>query len=223
MSDINSNFADFPNPVNETAVLRGDLSIDEESVGSPVLETLRSPVIDVVEESVTLPVPVYCCVDSGGGQLDAVNNPCLMEGEGEPSSRSSECVEVHPGQGQAAIPISASGDVPGPLLGNVENVYVGGENSAFSVPVLSTPVGGSAGVESLRPVQPVAIRCTSLSESLAKELLDHVVDERGKFDFIFSHVQFILKREMLLMWSLNFVELSRWIVCGFVVARMWVR
>ena len=223
MSDFNSNFIDsFAIPVKEIGVL--SCGTGEESVGSPVvLETLRPPVLASSDGSMTLPVPVYCFADSGGGQLDAVNNPCLMEGEGEPSSRSSECVEVRPGQGQAAIPISASGDVPGPLLGNVENVYVGGENSAFSVPVLSTPVGGSAGVESLRPVQPVAIRCTSLSESLAKELLDHVVDERGKFDFIFSHVQFILKRKMLLMWSLNFGELSRWIVCGFVVARMWVR
>ena len=45
-----------------------------------------------------------------------VNNPHLLEGEGEPTSRSGGCVEIHPGQGQAAFPISASGVVPGSLL-----------------------------------------------------------------------------------------------------------
>ena len=320
MSDINSNFADFPNPVNETAVLRGDLSIDEESVGSPVLETLRPPVIDVIEESVTLPVPVYCCVDSGGGQLDAVNNPCLVEGEGEPTSCSSACVEIHPGQGQAAFPISASGDVPDPLCESSKVAYLGGGNSAFSVPGPShevaaaggvslaelntlldhsllragepplgdgsprvspsgavevagsvSVIGGSAGVEPFHPVHPFAIRCNiprcgpqfdksyvdgalldichrimqwsesvhvsraeiwrklsellemqphwvigangcgGMSESLARQLLDHVVNERGKLlcDFNVSLKCNFPEAELMLKWSLKFVKTSR--------------
>ena len=244
--------------------------------------------------------------------MDAVNNPCLVEGEGEPTSRSSECVEIHPGQGQAAFPISASGVVPGSLLGNSETAYLGGGNSAFSVPgpshgiaavdgvsyaqvntlldrsllhagepplrdsrprvspsgaveVVGSSVsaaGGSAGVEPFHPVQPFAIRCNlprcgplfdksyvdgalleivhrimqwgesvqvsrseiwrklgellelqphwvigangcgGMSESLAKQLLDYVVSEQGKFVVVFLTC-ILPVAESLLIWSLN--------------------
>ena len=56
MSDFNQNVTDaFSNPFKEIAIPPGEISNDEENVGSPVvLETLRPPVIAVVEESVTL-------------------------------------------------------------------------------------------------------------------------------------------------------------------------
>ena len=85
----------------KNSVKKIPISSDEDPSGgervdsSVVLEMLRPPAIVAesvpsVGESPTLPYPVsvFVCSDSGGGQLDAVNHPCVLEDEEKPSSHS---------------------------------------------------------------------------------------------------------------------------------------